>query len=202
MKLFLISLIIVFISIQLPNNNSYSCTKKLLEEIEYYFNNQLKSAKADFVQEDRFGNQSEGVLYMKRPGKLKFDYNFPKHAILLVFNNKIIFYDSELEEANYIKSSAVSLLSRDNLRFYHDASVKSCNMNKEDIDIVLSGHELDVLLAFKLNPLTLTKISTIDNDNTIIANMFLNNIVYNPKISPTIFDFTDPQLSKLNTEED
>ena len=62
----------------------------------------LTTITADFSQTDANGGLSEGKFYLKRPGKMRWQYS-PPTPILLVSDGKVIvYYDSELDQVNYV----------------------------------------------------------------------------------------------------
>ena len=78
--------------------------------------------RADFIQRDREGNEARGVLTLKRPGKIRFDYG--KDSDLLVISNGKSLYmvDYEVNQVERwpIKNSPLGALldpERDVKRF-------------------------------------------------------------------------------------
>lgn len=62
----------------------------------------LTTITADFSQVDANGGLSEGKFYLKRPGKMRWQYS-PPTPILLVSDGKVIvYYDAELDQVNYV----------------------------------------------------------------------------------------------------
>jgi outer membrane lipoprotein-sorting protein len=55
----------------------------------------ISTMRADFTQTDRLGNTVRGVMTMKRPGKIRFDYG--KNADLLVISNGTSLYVVDYE---------------------------------------------------------------------------------------------------------
>ena len=63
-----------------------------LTEISKYLNS-LTGLKAEFVQLNDDGTTSTGLLYIKRPGKMRFEYNPPDDGLVLVSANTVAIYD-------------------------------------------------------------------------------------------------------------
>ena len=52
-----------------------------LNEISGYLN-QLRTAEGDFTQINDDGSISTGTIYIKRPGKVRFEYNAPDSGLV------------------------------------------------------------------------------------------------------------------------
>lgn len=63
-----------------------------LEAISAYLNT-IKSAKADFVQYNEDGSQQTGTLYLKRPGKARFEYNGKNAPLVLISGGQVAVFD-------------------------------------------------------------------------------------------------------------
>ena len=57
------------------------------------FLNELDTAKSDFVQVSDDGTVQTGTLYIKRPGKMRFEYDPPQKALVLASNNAVAIFD-------------------------------------------------------------------------------------------------------------
>mgnify|MGYP000176868849 FL=1 len=58
--------------------------------------NQLTSAQAGFTQINADGTISIGTLYMRRPGKARFEYNPPEQALVMANNGAVVVFDRKL----------------------------------------------------------------------------------------------------------
>lgn len=65
-----------------------------LSEISGYLNS-LKTAKGDFTQINNDGSISTGTLYIKRPGKVRFEYNPPESGLVVAGANTVVVYDKK-----------------------------------------------------------------------------------------------------------
>ncbi len=55
--------------------------------------NRMKTAEARFTQINDDGSISTGTLFLKRPGKARFEYNPPEKALVLVSANNVAIFD-------------------------------------------------------------------------------------------------------------
>ncbi|WP_298915614.1 outer membrane lipoprotein carrier protein LolA [uncultured Roseobacter sp.] len=65
-----------------------------LNEISNYLNN-LKTAQGAFTQINDDGTISSGQLYIKRPGKMRFEYDPPEQALVLADANAVVIIDKK-----------------------------------------------------------------------------------------------------------
>ena len=63
-----------------------------LSDISAYLN-KLQTAKGAFTQINDDGSISTGTLYIKRPGKVRFEYNPPESALVVAGANTVVIYD-------------------------------------------------------------------------------------------------------------
>ena len=63
-----------------------------LAEISSYLN-KLQSATGEFTQINADGTISTGKIYIKRPGKVRFEYNPPEAALVVAGSNTVVIYD-------------------------------------------------------------------------------------------------------------
>lgn len=65
-----------------------------LGEISAYLN-KLQTAKGAFTQINDDGSISTGTIYIKRPGKVRFEYNPPETALVVAGSNTVVIYDKK-----------------------------------------------------------------------------------------------------------
>ena len=65
-----------------------------LGEISGYLN-QLRTAKGAFTQINDDGSVSSGTVYIKRPGKVRFEYNAPDSGLVVAGANTVVIYDKK-----------------------------------------------------------------------------------------------------------
>lgn len=59
------------------------------------FLNDLRTAKGEFTQINDDGSISTGTIYIKRPGKVRFEYNAPDSGIVIAGSNTVVIYDTK-----------------------------------------------------------------------------------------------------------
>lgn len=68
--------------------------KLSLNEISGYLNG-ISTAKGEFTQINDDGSISTGTIYIKRPGRVRFEYNPPESALVVAGSNTVVIYDKK-----------------------------------------------------------------------------------------------------------
>ncbi len=68
-----------------------------ISEISAYLNN-LKTAKGSFTQINPDGTVSTGKIYIKRPGRMRFDYDQPDPALVIAGGGTVAIFDRKSNE--------------------------------------------------------------------------------------------------------
>lgn len=164
-----------------------------------------KAFSADFKQVliNELGNPvqtSYGVFYLQRPGKFRWNYAKPFQQEIVSTNNKVWFYDVDLEQVT-VKKLDASVGSTPALLLSGQISLED-NFNMEE-----QGTEGDMQLI-KLAPKKQEsgfKYVSIGLQNGKLAGMelmdnfgqltriYFSNILINPPLKPSLFEFTPPK---------
>ncbi len=68
--------------------------KLQLNAISSYLN-AMETAQGDFTQINDDGSISTGTIYIKRPGRVRFEYNAPDTGIVIAGSNTVVIYDKK-----------------------------------------------------------------------------------------------------------
>ena len=83
-----------------------------LDQISAYIN-KLTSAETRFVQYNADGSRSRGTIYIKRPGRMRFEYDPPNEALVLASGGVVAIFDakSNTEPTQYpLKRTPLNLI--------------------------------------------------------------------------------------------
>ena len=58
--------------------------------------NQLQSAEGSFTQINADGTISTGTVYIRRPGKVRFEYNPPEQQLVMANNGTVVVFDRKV----------------------------------------------------------------------------------------------------------
>jgi outer membrane lipoprotein-sorting protein len=84
--------------------------RDVFNRVNAYFKN-IETIRSNFVQTSEFDhNIADGVFYIARPNKFRFEYFSPRQ-ILIVSNGKIInHYDVDLDEVSIVTNSVIPMV--------------------------------------------------------------------------------------------
>ena len=103
--------------------------KALVEKAQAYIQG-LGSAKGRFVQTDARGSQSQGTLWMQRPGKARFAYEGASKLLVVSNGNNVNIFDGRLKtfESYPLERTPLALLLAREVRL--DQGVKITGVNR------------------------------------------------------------------------
>jgi len=135
--------------------------KLSLNQISAYLNS-LKSVRGDFTQINDDGTISTGTIYIKRPGRVRFEYNPPQQALVMAGGGQLAIFDSKSNqppEQYPLKRTPLSIileknvdLARRNMVVGHDFDGTATTVTAQDpehpdhgtIKLVFSGPPVEL----------------------------------------------------------
>ena len=112
--------------------------KKALAQIEAYFNG-ITTLQARFLQVASTGATAQGILSLKRPGLMRFEYDAPSPILLVSDGTWLVFQDNELEQTTHVPlgSTPLSVLVEDPVDFKTDLEVMDVVRNPGVIRLLM-----------------------------------------------------------------
>ena len=168
-----------------------------IARVEDYLNG-LDTIQSRFVQANPDGSYSEGIMYLERPGKLRFEYDPPDTYLIIAADNWFMYVDRVLGQPTYLplEKTPAHFFLRPSFSFHGDLRVTSLHRGDNVIRIeLIQASEPDmgqVMLIFTETPLELRKFRVIDaqgglTDTTLINPRFgvpLSNRLFEYSESP------------------
>lgn len=173
-----------------------------VKKIESYLQN-LKTARARFVQTTHDGTQLVGTFYLQRPGKLRFEYDPPIEDFVVADGLFIYFYDAELgEQTNApIGQTLADFFLRKDLKIGEDVEVAELKRNGGFLQAKLiqkaDPQAGSITLGFKEEPFELNKWRVVDGQG-LITEIELFYFKEGVKHASDLFVYKDPK-PKENT---
>lgn len=171
-----------------------------LDRAEDYLN-EIDSLRARFLQIAPDGGVAEGTFYLRRPGRLRVEYE-PPVPILIVGDGLFLHYqDKELGQINDwpIFDTPIGSLSQDEIRFNEDLIVTGLARRSGVLAITIvqrSDPGLgDLTLVFQEAPMTLRQWRVIDAQGQATT-ISLHALETNVEISAKLFVFDDPRETR------
>jgi outer membrane lipoprotein-sorting protein len=164
--------------------------------IEAYLTN-LHSLKGRFLQVAPNNSVSEGVVWLDRPGRMRFQYD-PPNPILLVANyGLVVFDDRNLRQTSTIPLSQTPLgiILADRVKLSGDVTIVGFRRQPGQIIVTLqrtsSPSDGNITLIFSDPPLALQQWIVVDQQRQTTS-LKLYNVELGGKFDAALFKVTSP----------
>lgn len=168
-----------------------------VSKVEAYLQG-LKTAQARFVQTTHNGDQLVGTFYLKRPGKLRFEYDEPVKDFVVADGAFIYFYDGKLKEQTNapIGSTLADFFLRKEMKLGEDLKVneikKAGGLLQVQLVQVDEPQAGSITLGFSENPMELKKWRVIDQQG-LITEVELFYLKSGVELDKSLFIYVDPE---------
>jgi len=135
--------------------------------VEAYLNG-IKSIKSRFVQVSPEGGLSAGGFWLRRPGRLRFEYDPPVPYLILANTIWLIFYDAELGQPQHwpINETPLGVLLADTISLSESTDIEAVSRSNGRLAITLRHktrpEDGTISLIFSDKPLILRQWRIID----------------------------------------
>lgn len=179
--------------------------KAAIQKITTYFNN-FRYLNGEFVQRGPSGHVSQGVFYMSKPGRLRFEYAPPNPFLVVADGTYVIIRDRRMKRADHYPLSAtpLKLVLSENIdllaeakiiHFYQDPSVMSLTL--EDKDQWVPGQ---LTLVFDNKDFALQQWVIIDGQGNRTT-VYLTKLEIDVKPDPELFKVVLPREIESGTKK-
>jgi len=156
---------------------------------------------SDFTQVAPDGSLTSGKFYLKRPGKMRWQYNPPTPVLMIANGREFVYYDYELEQVTYVPldSALVGFLAQDKISFDGKVGITSFEEKESVIRIGLAQHDKPdegaLMIEFSDRPLLIRNMIVTDS-NKQITTVSLSNAQFGVKLDKKLFVFIDPRKGR------
>lgn len=166
--------------------------------VERYFN-AVRTLKARFLQIASTGQTAEGNVWLKRPGRMRIEYDPPVPILIVADGTWLIYSDRELGQVSYLPlgSTPAGILVEDEIRlnggsltitgFEHEAGVIRITLVR-----TASPGDGSLTLVFSDNPLQLRQWRVVDAQG-VVTTVSLSDVRTGVSIDSSLFEFVDPR---------
>ena len=170
-----------------------------IARIEAYLSG-LRSLKARFVQVAPDGGLSEGVVWLERPGKMRFEYDPPSPFLLVANYGLVVFSDRKLQQTSNIPLSQTPLgiLLAEKVTLSGDVEITGLQRQPGEILLTFqrtaSPSDGSLTLVFLDRPLALQQWSVVDQQRQA-TNVQLFKVELGGKFDAALFQVATPAPS-------
>ena len=171
-----------------------------ISRVEAYLST-LTTLQANFTQIAPDGSISTGKFYLKRPGKMRWDYAPPSKILLISDGEDIVYFDGELGQVNYLSvdETLASFLTRPGIRLESEATKLVAFESGHGViraSLVQKTREKEGMLTLEFtdNPLALRQMTMRDAAGNLTS-IQLQGAKYGVALGDALFVFRDPRGS-------
>lgn len=171
-----------------------------MNRIETYLNG-IKSLKSRFIQINPDGSAWNGDLYVRRPGKFRFEYDPPIPHLLIANGSWFFHVDRALQETNVIPlvKTPAQFLVQENISLKKDFTIKKFEQMPGILQISMVTRDNpdlgEVTLTFSDKPLELRKWTVRDlQDN--VTQITLQNTRYGVNLNADLFKYVEQPVNQ------
>ena len=170
-------------------------------EIERYVNS-IRTLQARFVQSNPNGSVAQGTLYVRRPGRMRFEYDAPSKLKVVADGTQVTLWDPATRDFGQwpIGWTAASFLVRDPFSLSGDLTVESLQRTGDGLQLTLvqsrKPQEGKVMVRLAENPLALRGWSIIDNRGNKV-DVTLTDLKTGGQLANSLFKYDGPDAGAI-----
>lgn len=165
-------------------------------EVERYINS-IRTLKARFVQSNPNGSVVQGTLYVRRPGRMRFEYDPPSQLKIVADGYQVTMWDIATKDFGQwpIGWTAASFLVKEPLSLTGDLVVEKTERSDGMLQLTMSqakkSQEGKVVVRLSENPMVLRGWTIIDNRGNQV-NVSLQDVQSGMQLADSLFKFDGP----------
>jgi len=161
----------------------------------------------------RYASISKGMISISRPGKIKVEYISPEESMVIIKNDKVVYFDKDLDTVSYgsVDSNPLAILLYKNVSILENTRLSSLIDSNNTIEIQVSpevpnalkddfSEFMSLTLVFQKDPMKLLRIKRTDVNNHSV-NIRLLNPKYDVKFSKDAFPYSNPRGDKIRNNK-
>ncbi len=164
-----------------------------LGQISDYLND-LKTAQGGFTQINADGTLSTGQIYIKRPGRIRFEYNTPDDTLVLAGGGQLAVFDPRSNtgpERYQLRFTPLSIILRENVNLQAEDMVT--NVVSDGVTTTVTAQDPDnpqygnIQMVFTAAPVELRQWIVTDEFGTQTT-VILNDLISGGSIRDVLFN--------------
>lgn len=167
-----------------------------LTRISNYLNG-IGTMQGSFVQVGPDGDLSQGLFYMRRPGRIRFEYQPPNPTLIVADGFWVGIYDTldGTLDRFPLEETPLDLLLRDRVDFRREGAIRRIERSAGQLRVLAIDPDAEdqgsITMVFNDNPLELTQWIVVDSQG-LATTVALSEIRRNVEINPSKFFIEDP----------
>ncbi len=166
-----------------------------LDEISRYFNS-FSTAQGDFTQINPDGTISTGRVFIRRPGRVRFEYDPPDRSLVMAGGGQVAIFDGRSNQgpSQYpLRQTPLNLILEQNVNFQNRRMVVGHTDDGTTTTVIAQDPENpqfgSIRLVFSPNPTELRQ-WIIRDDTGAETTVILGNMEFGTTLSARLFNIT------------
>ncbi|TVP73063.1 MAG: outer membrane lipoprotein carrier protein LolA [Rhodobacteraceae bacterium] len=166
-----------------------------LDEISRYFNS-FSTAQGDFTQINPDGTISTGRVFIRRPGRVRFEYDPPDRSLVMAGGGQVAIFDGRSNQgpSQYpLRQTPLNLILEQNVNFQNRRMVVGHTDDGATTTVIAQDPENpqfgSIRLVFSANPTELRQ-WIIRDDTGAETTVILGNMQFGTTLSARLFNIT------------
>ena len=170
-------------------------------EVEKYFNS-IRTLQARFVQTNPNGSVVQGTLSLRRPGRMRFEYDAPSQLKIVADGSQVTMWDPANRDFGQwpIGWTAASFLVKEPLHLSGDLTVESQQRQNGLLALTLvqtrKPQEGKVIIRLSENPMQLRGWTILDNRGNKV-NVTLTDLKTGIQLADSLFKYDGPDAGQI-----
>jgi outer membrane lipoprotein-sorting protein len=170
-------------------------------EVERYFNG-IRTLQARFVQTNPNGQIVQGTIYLRRPGRMRFEYDAPSQLKVVADGTQVTMWDPQTRDFGQwpIGWTAASFLVKEPLQLSGDLTVESQSRNNGELELTIvqtrKPQEGKVIVRLAENPMVLRGWSIVDNRGNRVS-VSLSDLKTGLALADSLFKYDGPDAGAI-----
>ena len=170
-------------------------------EIERYVNS-IRTLQARFVQSNPNGSVAQGTLYVRRPGRMRFEYDAPSKLKVVADGTQVTLWDPATRDFGQwpIGWTAASFLVREPFTLSGDLTVESVQRTGDGLQLTIvqtrKPQEGKIMVRLSENPLALRGWSILDNRGNKV-DVSLTDLKTGGQLADSLFKYDGPDAGAI-----
>ena len=182
---------LLWVALSLP----VAAEKVSLNKLSAYLN-KFTTAKGGFTQINTDGTISTGTIFIKRPGRVRFEYNPPDKSLVMAGGGQVAIFDGKSNqgpEQYPLKRTPLNLILQKNVNLARAKMVIAHTSDGKTTTVVAQDPKHpeygQIRLLFTSNPVELRQWVIVDGSGGETT-LILNELTKGVKLSTTLFNIT------------
>lgn len=166
-----------------------------LDELSRYFN-AFTTAEGDFTQINSDGTLATGRLFIRRPGRVRFEYDPPEQSLVMAGGSQVAVFDGRSNQGpnQYpLRQTPLNIILERNVDFARARMVVGHSADGATTTVIAQDPENpqygSIRLVFSANPTELRQ-WVIRDDTGAETTVILGNMRFGGQLSALLFDIT------------